>query len=146
MGRKRGLDGVVHRNTGPWVTPVYVALDIVKDVAIGIDRDEMDSDDRGTEWTGFMHGNKKADVELTITYLTTDVGYEELRDAFLNNTIIELAIMDDAIAQSGAEGLRAEFVISAWGREEPKDGEMVNKITLKPAAKAANTPVWLEIA
>jgi len=145
MTRKRGLDGKVYRNTGTWAAPTYVEITFVQDVDITIDRDEMESDDRGTDFTGFMYGNKKAGVELNLSYLNDDPAYALLRDAFLNGTLIELAIMDGDITTSENEGLHAEFEVASFGRPEPKDGEMMTKITVKPGAKAANATEWLEI-
>jgi hypothetical protein len=145
MTVKLGFTGVVSRNTASWATPTWSAIGIVQEANTSMDRDEAEGKQRGKDATEYGVGCSNNSVELTVVNDPADANYEALRDAYTGRTTVELAIMSEAIATTGSEGLRAVLHVTAMGRVEPIDGIMTVTFTLKPALGAANDPTWYEV-
>jgi hypothetical protein len=79
---------------------------------------------------------------------TADADFTAIRDAFLNNTTIEFAIMDGLISgvgSSGSQGLRALFRIASFSRDEALEEAITVSVTAKPTY-SINPPTWMTIA
>lgn len=140
-----GKDAKAYRNTNTYGSPTWVEIDIVKDATLSLDKGEFDGSRRGSGgWKQSAGTMKSAEIELDILHKPGDAGYEALRDSFLNNTVIDMAIMDGNILTSGSEGLRAEMEVFSLSREEKLEEGIMVKVKLKPRI-STNAPTWLEI-
>ena len=71
-----------------------------------------------------------------------------VRDAFLNNSTVEFAVMDGLITgagSSGSQGLRATFRIASFSRNEALEEAITVSVTAKPTY-SANPPSWMTVA
>lgn len=140
-----GKDAVVYRNTGTYGAPTWVAIDIVKDVTLGLQAGEWDGSRRGSGgWKQSAPTMKSADIGLDIVFKPGDAGYIALRAAFVGSSLIDLAVMDGPIATPGSEGLRAEMAVLGFDRDEKLEEGLMIKCKLKPGV-SSNQPVWMVI-
>lgn len=148
MGVKLGLDGKLYRNTGSYASPTWNEVPRIKDVTLTLEKNLADVSSRASAgWREFAATLKDATVEFMI--IVTDIAgdtedREAFRDAFLNNTNIECAIMDGDITTSGSEGFRATFAVSQFSRGEALEEGMTFNVQIKPTP-ADNPPEWMEI-
>lgn len=84
-------------------------------------------------------------VEIEIPNNPSDSGFQALRNARVNRSVISLAILDGPSTTVGSQGLWADFVVTAWNREENIDKEVVIKATCKPTPTAV-APQWVSVA
>jgi len=71
-------------------------------------------------------------------YNTANTAWQKIKTSFLNNTIIEVLVLDGDIAIDGAEGLRGNVFVTDFSREEPLDDVMSNSTSMK----GNGAPVW----
>lgn len=61
-----------------------------------------------------------------------DDDFAAIRDAFLNRTGIEFAVMDGDIATAGSQGLRALCAVTNFSRNEALEEAITVSVTVKP--------------
>ena len=147
MATKLGLNAVLHRNTGTYGSPTWNTVDRIKDVTLTVEKNLADVSSRASSgWREYAATLKDATVEfmLIVTDTASDIeDFEAFRDAFMNNTSIECAVMDGPIATSGSQGLRATFACSQFTRNETLEEAITYNVQLKPTP-ADNAPAWYE--
>ena len=74
---------------------------------------------------------------------TADPDFTAIKDAFLNDTTLDMAVMDGDINNAGHQGLRADFSVINFSRQEQLEEAMKVSVTIKPTF-SANAPQWLE--
>src|SRR5687767_3650409 len=146
MSFKLGLDGKTYRNTGTYAAPTWNELKNIRDLTLSLEKGEADVTTRGNNgWRAIVATLKDASVEFELVWDTTDDDFIAIRDSYLNNTVLELAIMDGDITTSGSQGLRASFMVTNFSRGEPLEEAMLVSVTVKPTL-AANAPTWMTVA
>ena len=119
-----GLDAQANRNTGSWAVPAWDDIGNVKDsLELNLEKAEADVTKRGGNgWRQRIGTLKDGGVQFEMLWENQDPDFTAVKDAWLNNNEIDCAIMDQDIANSGAEGLRAEFSVLNFSRSEPLEG------------------------
>ncbi len=143
MSVKLGLDAKMFRNTGTYSTPVWNEIKNVRDVTLSLETGEADATTRGNNgWRATVATLKDGSVEFDMVWDSADDDFTAIRDAFLNKTALELAVMDGDIATTGSQGLRASFMITNFSRNEPLEEAITASVTVKPTY-SANPPEWM---
>lgn len=147
MGIKLGFEAKLYLcAAGIGGTPTWVELTTVKDVTLNLQATEADVSTRaGGGWKASIGGLKEATVDFDMPWDTTITGFTTLRDAFLNHTLIGLAVMDGAVATVGSQGLWADCAILKFDRQEKLAEDLTVSISAKPTY-SANAPQWKTIA
>src|SRR5262245_2768193 len=101
MAAKVGLNCKAYRNTGNFASPVWNEITIARDLTINLTKDDADSSVRGQTWRTRLSTLKDAQVDLNVLHDPSVDDYNVLRDAFLNDTVIDFAFADGAIATTG---------------------------------------------
>lgn len=132
VGAQAGLKMIAYRNTGTYGTPVWTAVTTVRDLNLNITKSMADGSARLSTWKGNLPTLKDASLEYEIlrTRLLTD--HDALRDSFLNDTVIDMALADQAIATSGTEYMRADWLMAEFSRKEPLGGPVTVAIKQVP--------------
>lgn len=114
-------------------SPTWVELKRIVDVSFEGDAGSADVSSRESDWELTVPALKNGRISFGFRPKTgTDAPYEVLANAFLNDTKILFAMMDQAIATSGAKGWRVICRVESFGEEQPNaDGAMIN-VTLAP--------------
>jgi hypothetical protein len=136
-----GLEAKLYRNTGTYASPTWDEVKNVKDLSLGLEKSEADVSNRESGWEMIRGALKKATIEFQMIYDTADTDWTAFKNAFLNGTAVELAVMDGPIATAGSEGLRASFEVLKWSHSQNLEEALMTDISIKPT-RADNPPAW----
>ena len=102
----------------------------VIEVTVGVEKADADITTRGNDgWRGRGGGLKDLSIEITAQWRKDDEFLNNCRDAFLNNTLIDLCAMTGDRDVGGNEGPRGTFEILNISRPEPLEDKLVQNIT-----------------
>lgn len=143
-----GLDCKAYRNTGTHASPTWNLVDDVKDVTLNLEKGEADVTTRANSgWRARKGTLKDGTVEFTLLHnpdrADSVTDFEAIRDAWINNTAVEWAFMDGAIATAGSQGLRATMEVVNFSRGEQLENASEYNVKLVPTL-AAQAPDWFE--
>lgn len=141
---KLGKDAKLYRNTGSFGSPSWQECDLVQDVTLGITYTEAVVTYRGASDNEMILPVRRViSVDVMILHQTQDANYIALRAAAIAKTPMEFLIVDTTRTTQLAEGLRAICCIFEFTRAEPIDGNLTDKLVLKPTlATPAEQPSW----
>ena len=146
MSVKLGMQAKLYRNSGSYGTPTWVEVGNVKDLTLNLEAGEADVTTRSNSgWRATVATLKDGSIEFEMVWDTTDPNFTAIQQAFFNNTSLEFAVMDGAIATAGSQGLRATMSITNFSRSEALEEAIMVSVTAKPTY-AANAPQWMTIA
>lgn len=141
-----GSDCKLYHNTGTYATPTWDEVPIVRDLELNLEKGQADITTRaGAGWIQRIGTLKDGSIEFGIVWESGDADFEAFRDAFLDNTLIDVAAMDGAIATSGNQGLRAEMECLSFSRSEPVAGAVEASVNVSPGF-STNAPEWLVVS
>jgi hypothetical protein len=146
MPVKLGLDAKLYFcAAGIGGTPTWTELTNVKNVTLNLQKGEADVTTRANNgWKATAATLKEGSIEFEMVWDTTDAGFTAIKNAWFNNTVIGLAVMDGGIAVTGSQGLWADCAIIDFTRDEPLEDALTVKVTAKPAY-STNAPQWKTI-
>lgn len=91
MAKIKGKDIYVEVNTGTPETPVWTKVGGATDATIDMSAEGIDVTDKDSAgWTESLIGIKSVEISSEHFMLDSDVGYSELEDAYLNDTVLDL--------------------------------------------------------
>lgn len=144
----RGLDCSLIRNTGgAWGTPSWSDVDIVESAKLSLGKDTTESKTRKNRRDGvkrYIAIVKDWSVDVQMQFSTTDTHFVAIRDAYLNDTTVDIVALIGANADSGSEGPRAEWLVTDLAVDEPLDSEATVSFKLVPA-ESTNAPIWYTV-
>lgn len=146
MAAKPGMQAKLYRNTGTYAAPTWALVPNVKDLTLNLEKGQADVTTRANNgWKASIGTLKDGGIEFEMVWDTEDEGFTAIRDAYLNDAALELAVMDGDITVAGSQGLRASFVVTNFSRKEPLEEGISVSVTLK-VAYSDNAPEWLTVA
>lgn len=141
MGVKLGLDAKLFRNTGTYNAPTWTEIGNVRDVTLNLETSEADVTTRANNgWRATVATLKDASIEFEMVWDSDDANFTAMRQAFLGNTSIELAVLDDEVATG--QGLRATCMVTKFSRNEPLEEAITVSVTVKPTY-SDHAPSWM---
>ena len=91
MAKIRGKDIFVEVNTGTNQTPVWTKIGGATDASIDMSGEGIDVTDKDSNgWAESLIGIKSAEISSEHFMLDNDAGYQELEEAYLNDTLLDL--------------------------------------------------------
>ncbi len=132
VGAQIGLRCKLYRNTGTYNSPVWTLITTVKDVTFAITKGDADGSSRASTWKGHLPTLKDMSLEYEILRTRVLGDNDALRDSFLNDTILDIAVADQTISTSGTEYLRADVFTTEFSRKEPLEGPVTISIKHLP--------------
>lgn len=122
-----GIDWRLYRNTGDRGTPVWSHLDDAGDVNSPLTKQMADVSRKVSRWKRNKGSLKDGPLEFTYVYQGgTDGALLALLDSFVNDTPIEMAVVDKDISEADAFGFRAFYEVSDFPINQP----LVDGVTL----------------
>lgn len=145
-GLRVGVNQALFYNSATYGTPTWVEITAAKDVTLNLQKSEAVVKARLSTWEQNLPAIKSLSIEWDMLGDTSLTPFNVIRDAFISDTLVDLAVCDDAaIATSGADYFRSECYIFEFTVEQKlEDAESV-----KCAAKRAystNAPAWTDVA
>ena len=145
MAYTLGLDAKIYYKVGGVAASgSWVELSNVRDVTLNMEKAEADVTTRANVgWRAMVGTLKEASVEFEMIWDTADAGFTAIQAAFLNNTIIGIAVLDGegASSTSTAEGLIMDTNVFNLSRSEPLEEALKANVTIK-SAYSATAPAW----
>jgi predicted secreted protein len=133
----------LYRNTGTYASPTWDLIGNVKDLTLSLEKDETDVTTRASGgWKEFVDGMKDATVEFGMLWDTGDADFDAFQGAFINNTSVEVLVLDGLAATAGSEGLRATMMVKSFTRNENLGEALMVDVSLRPVKNANSAPVW----
>ena len=146
MSVRLGLDAKLFRNPNAYGSPAWNEIKDVKDVTLNLEAGEADATTRANQgWRATVATLKDASIEFEMVWDSEDDDFAAIRDAFLNKTPLDLAVLDGDITVAGSQGLRAVCMVTNFTRNEPLEEAITVSVTAKPTY-SANPPTWLTVA
>jgi hypothetical protein len=119
MAHILGLNGYAYYNTGSNATPAWVLIDNIMDVSLSFTKETTDITVRGGGGYTLKVGTlKDFSVSFGMVYDTDETSFLYVKDAFIDNTIVQYAFCDGPIATVGTEGFKAYCDITNFSRNE----------------------------
>ena len=138
-----GFNGKAYYNTGTYGSPTWTLINNIGDLKVTNEAAEAEVDIRaGGGYTYFFAGQIKLGYEWSSIYDLSDSAIAALRTAYYARTPTEFAFMDQAVATTGATGLRQTCQIFKFARVEELNKPMMYEISVKPTY-SANAPSTL---
>lgn len=142
MAYKLGLDAKMYYGTAG--ASAATVMSNVTNVTLNLTKGEADVTTRAASgWKLTVGTLNDASVEWEMIWDTSDAGFTAMKNAFFNNTLTALKIMDGSAA--GSQGLDADFAITAFTRDEQLTEALKVKVTAKPAL-SSRAPAWVTTA
>jgi len=137
------MDAKLFRNSGTYPAPTWAEIKNVKDVTLSLEKGEADVTTRANGgWRATVGTLKEASIEFQMVWDTGDANFTAFQQAFFNNTPLELAVMDGAMTDPTAQGLRALFEVFNFTRNEALEEAILVDVSVKPTY-SANPPEWI---
>ncbi len=120
----------------------------VIDVNLDLSATEIDASDRcGNGFSAMVAGLKQFAIETALIKKKASgvlpAYYTNLRDAFLNDTLVTVMMLDDDKATTGADGFVAVMSVFNFSEDQPLDDVITNNITLKYAGDSVYAPTQI---
>jgi len=135
-----GFRGALYINTGTITTPVWTEIPCVRDVTLNLSSDDVDDTCRVTDgWRSRLAGLREWGADFEMVYEPLDAAFNDVREAFLAGTSLEVAILDEDISIDGTEGIQGTVFVTEFNREEPLEDVMNSSVTFV----GNGTPAWV---
>lgn len=144
---KLGKNAKLYYNTGTYATPTWVEIKYVTDVRVTLTATETEISTRATvPFKTYVSGLIDLGFECDYSWIEGDDSvFTAIKNAFLDGTPMDIAIMDGNIAVSGThEGIRSPFVITRLDLEQTLDGAQKFSLAGK-ATLGEHPPEWYTI-
>jgi len=149
MGARVGFKCKLYIAPAPWISdPAWNPVNRVKDAEVSMEDGEADASDRGTgNYEATLSTLRKLEYSLKITHDPNDTRYQEIRDAFVNRTDLNVLGLSGDILDSGSEGPRALCRVAKFARSEGLTETVMMDVLLKPTYDSDPThqPGWVQI-
>ena len=138
-----GTDAKLYQGASGTALAALTEMSNVKDVNLSLDAGESDVTTRANSgWRATAPGLKEMTIEFEMVWKPSDAGFNAVKSAFLNGTVIELAALTQAREVPGAQGPKGSFSITSFSRSEPLE----EAITVSVTAKLNTYREWVEVA
>ncbi len=139
MAIKLGMDAKLFYAAGGQSGGTFTELTNVRDVTLSLESGEADVTTRANSgWRATVATLKEASVEFEMVWDTEDTGFTAIKNAFFNNEMIGLQVLDGASGQ----GLQADFSITNFSRNESLEEAITVSVTAK-VTYSDTPPSWV---
>lgn len=129
----------------PEAPPAIGALaevDNVKDATLNMEAGEADITTRANGgWRATVSTLRECSCEFDMLWKPGDSGFDMVKAAFLAGSLLEMALLDQDRATSGAQGPKGAFSVTSFSRGEPLE----EALTVSVAVKLAKYREWITV-
>ena len=140
MSAKLGMDAKLYfKVDGQAGGGAWTEMSNVSDVTLNLEAGEADVTTRANGgWRATVATLKEGSVEFEMLWKPSDPGFAAVKNAFFNNGMIGLQILDEA----AGEGLQADFSVTNFSRSEPLEEGIKVSVTVK-ITDSDTPPSWI---
>jgi hypothetical protein len=139
-----GMNAGLYQGAAGSTTPSSMSeVDNVRDVTLSMEAGEADITTRGNNgWRATAPTLRECTVEFQMVWKPGDAVFDAIKTAFLTSGTVALAVLDQKVGISGAQGPLGDFSITNFSRNEALEEAIVADVT----AKLAVFVEWHEVA
>jgi len=139
-----GMNAGLYQGEAGSTTPSSMSeVDNVRDVTLSMEAGEADITTRGNSgWRATAPTLRECTVEFQMVWKPGDAVFDAIKTAFLTSGTVALAVLDQKVGISGAQGPLGDFSITNFSRNEALEEAIVADVT----AKLAVFVEWHEVA
>ncbi|MFO0880736.1 MAG: hypothetical protein U0840_25670 [Gemmataceae bacterium] len=128
-----GRNASLNRNTGTYGSPTWSAIGNVRDLRRSGETVEADVGIRASgAWEATQPVGLNATIEFDCIFDPADADIAALRSAWLNRTLVDMAVMDRPITEVGAAGIRGYWAVTQFDEDQQRGDINRASVTLKP--------------
>jgi len=130
-----GMNAGLYQGAAGSTTPGSMSeVDNVRDVTLSMEAGEADITTRGNNgWRATAPTLRECTVEFQMVWKPGDTVFEAIKTAFLSAGTVALAVLDQKVGISGAQGPLGDFSITNFSRNEALEEAIVADVTAKLA-------------
>ena len=139
-----GMNAGLYQGDAEATDPAAMSeVDNVRDVTLSMEAGEADITTRGNNgWRATAPTLRECTVEFQMVWKPGDTVFEAIKTAFLRASPVALAMLDQKVGITGAQGPLGDFSITNFSRNEALEEAIVADVT----AKLAVFVEWHEVA
>ena len=139
-----GMNAGLYQGAAGSTSPSTMSeVDNVRDVTLSMEAGEADITTRGNNgWRATAPTLRECTVEFQMVWKPGDTVFEAIKTAFLTAGTVALAVLDQKVGITGAQGPLGDFSITNFSRNEPLE----EGVTVSVTAKLAVFDSWVEVA
>lgn len=129
-----GMSGKIYYGTAGVALTSMTELTNARDVTLTLEAGEADVTTRANlGWRATAPTLREASAEFEMVWKPGEAGFEAIKDAYLANLTIELAILDGDKGDTGGgwQGPKGSFSITSFSRSEPLEEAMIVSVSAK---------------
>lgn len=130
-----GMNAGLYQGAAGSTTPSSMSeVDNVRDVTLSMEAGEADITTRGNNgWRATAPTLRECTVEFQMVWKPGDTVFEAIKTAFLTAGTVALAVLDQKVGITGAQGPLGDFSITNFSRNEALEEAIVADVTAKLA-------------
>lgn len=138
-----GMNAKIYEGPADTALGSLTEMSNVTDVALNLTAGEADITTRANSgWRGTAPTLREATVEFEMVWKTDDACFQAIRNAYLANTTVALAVLTGDKNTSDSEGPLGNWSITNFSRNEPLEEAVKASVT----AKLSTFTQWVEVA
>lgn len=127
-----GMNAKLYQGAAAAALGALTEMDNVKNVTLNLNAGESDITTRANSgWRATAPTLREASVDFEMLWKPGDSGFDAIKTAYLTNATLELAVLDQDRATTGAEGLKGSFSITSFNRNEQLEEAIMVSVTAK---------------
>ena len=130
-----GMNAGLYQGAAGSTTPSSMSeVDNVRYVTLSMEAGEADITTRGNNgWRATAPTLRECTVEFQMVWKPGDTVFEAIKNAFLTAGTVALAVLDQKVGITGAQGPLGDFSITNFSRNEALEEAIVADVTAKLA-------------
>jgi hypothetical protein len=137
-----GLDAKLYLNTGSYASPSWSEATKCRSVTVSLEKGTADVSVRGNNgWRATQGTLKDITIEFELVVSGADTIFTAIKNAFFNNTNVDMLALDGNVVTTGSQGPRAEYQVINFSRNEPLEDALTYSVSLKAGLGTA-APYW----
>jgi TP901-1 family phage major tail protein len=137
-----GMNAKIYQGTAGDALATLTEMGNVRDVTLNLEAGEADITTRANSgWRATAPTLRECTAEFEMVWNPGDAGFDAVKNAFLTSSTLELAILDQDKATTGAQGPKGSFSITSFSRNEALE----EAITVSVTAKLAEFDQWVVV-
>jgi len=130
-----GMNAKIYQGAAGAALGALAEMGNVRDVTLTLEAGEADITTRANSgWRATAPTLRECTAEFEMVWKPGDAGFDAVKNAFLTSGTLELAILDQDKATSGAQGPKGSFSITSFSRNEALEEAITVSVTAKLAA------------
>jgi len=140
---KVGIKGQTYYNSGSHSTPVWNRCKSIRDLTMAVSSNEVSVKNKGSRWEKFLTGLDTCPIDVEADWEPGDPMFEAMQAAYWSKEPLEFVFLDGGIKKTGAQGIRAGFIVTKFERSEPVEDVMTLNASLRMSADWPHDPVYV---